>query len=63
MTMITYNDIILSVLQEVQDLIIQSRHGSFLYSLRAVKITDRTVNFHLDIFFKPTFGLDLNTDR
>lgn len=41
MTMITYDDILLSVLQEVRDLIIQSRHGSFLHSLCAVKITEQ----------------------
>lgn len=49
MTMITYDDLPLSVLQGLQDLIIQSQHGSFLHSLCAVKITYRTLNFLLDI--------------
>lgn len=30
MTMITYDEIFLSVLQEVWDVIIQSRHGGFI---------------------------------
>lgn len=64
MTVITYDDLPLYALQGLQDLIIQSQQGSFLHSLCAMRITDRTVNFLLDIlqiyiiFFKPTFGLN-----